>query len=234
MRPILLLLSAVAVILSSAPAAAQVAVRPAAPFTGGGTLVGVQPLGDFADHVNVGGGLGAHGLLRLNRSGALALRFDGGFVVYGSERIRANNPISGRVGLEVVTTNGIATFGVGPQVMRTSGRVRPYANAGIGLAYFATQSSLRGGDRNGTPFAETTNERDANFASTGGAGVYIPVATRGRPVSLDVGARYHGNGTATYLTEGGIVDNPDGTVTEHPFHTRADFVAYHLGVSVGF
>jgi opacity protein-like surface antigen len=234
MRRILLPLAA---LLLAAPARAT-AQTPVGPiplkFTGGATLMAIQPLGDFGRRVNVGGGFGGHGLLRLDGAGALALRLDGGFVVYGSERVRANNPISGRVKLEVQTTNGIAMLGAGPQIMLPRGRVRPYANAGVGLALFTTYSSLRGGDEYGTPFAETTNERDATFAFMGGAGLYLPVANRGRTVSLDVGARYHANGTATYLTEGGLVDNPNGTVTERPFHTRADFLAYPLFVSVGF
>ena len=235
MRPTLPALVALAIAAAPVAASAQAAARPGpARFTGGGTLVGVQPLGEFAEHVDVGGGLAGHGLLRLDRSGALALRLDGGFAVYGSERVRVRNPLTGRVSLEVETTNNIGMFGVGPQLMLPSGRVRPYANAGVGLAWFVTRSVLRGGDRNGTPFAETTNEQDANFAWMGGGGVYIPLSMRGRTVSLDVGARYHANGTATYLTEGGLVDNPDGSVTENPFRTRADFVAYHLGVSVGF
>ena len=234
MRRILLPLAAL-LLAAPAGAIAQAPVgRVPLKFTGGATLVAVQPLGDFGRRVNVGGGLGGHGLLRLDGAGALALRLDGGFVVYGHERVRANNPISGRVNLDVETTNGIAIFSAGPQVMLPRGRVRPYANAGIGLALFTTYSSLRGGEEYGMPFAETTNERDANFAYMGGAGLYVPMATHGRAISLDVGARYHANGSPTYLTEGGLVDNPDGTVTENPLHTRADFLAYHLGVSVGF
>ena len=228
---------AVAVLGLAAPSALAAQARlhsGPARFTGGGTLVAVQPLGEFGDHVDAGVGLGAHGLLRLDRAGALTVRFDGGFAIYGSERVRVANPLTGRVTLEVETTNNIGTFGVGPQIMVPSGRVRPYANAGVGVAWFFTRSVLKGGDRNGTPFAETTNEQDATLAWTGGGGLYIPLSMRGRTVSLDVGARYHGNGTATYLTEGGIVDNPAGSVTETPFRTRADFVAYHLGVSVGY
>ena len=51
---------------------------------------------------------------------------------------------------------------------------------------------------------------------------------------LDIGAQYHHNGQVTYLREGSIVDRPDGSVAVRPITGDADFLTYHLGLSVGF
>ena len=238
MRAILLTVSALAIAAAAAaPAGAQFTAPPSdtAPRAvgGGGSLVYAQPLGAFKDNVNGGGGASGHLLVRVGESGALALRLDGGFLVYGHERLRARNPISGRVTFDVTTTNNIVTAGVGPQLMVPTGRLRPYVHGSVGLAYFFTESSLSGADNN-EQFARTTNLSDGNFAYTGGGGLYIALGSSRHPISLDLSAQYHNNGRARYLTEDGIVDNPDGSATLFPIRSEADFMTYHLGVAVGF
>jgi len=233
----LLALCALAVAAAAAPARAQLA-SPASDTApriagGGGTLVYAQPLGDFKQNVDGGGGAAGHLLVRLGASGALALRVDAGFLVYGHERLRVRNPFTTRIRYDVTTTNNIATAGVGPQLMVPTGPVRPYINGSVGLAYFFTQSSLSTGD-SGEQFAQTTNLDDANLAYTGGGGFYIPLGSSRHPISLDVGARYHNNGRAEYLTEDSFSDDPESTVPPVPIRSSADFMTYHLGVSVGF
>lgn len=49
---------------------------------------------------------------------------------------------------------------------------------------------------------------------------------------LTLGGKYYYGGEATYLPEGGIQDNPEGTVTLFPERTRTDFVIWQLGVTV--
>jgi len=207
-------------------------------FTGGGSLMYAQPVGVFRDNINGGGGAEGHLLIRLNPNGALALRLDGGFLVYGNEtrRVRLSNTVGDRVQVDLKTSNNIAMLGVGPQIMAPSGAVRPYVNGSVGLAYFFTQSSIDDvDDFNGdSELFRTTNQDDVTFAYTGGAGIYIPLAVSRNVVSLDIGARYHNNGTPEYLRKGDIQDNPDGSITLTPVKSRADFVTYHLGVSVGF
>jgi hypothetical protein len=50
---------------------------------------------------------------------------------------------------------------------------------------------------------------------------------------LDLGADYHHNGTASYLREGDIVDQPDGSIVIYPRRTEANLWSFRLGVSVG-
>jgi|TARA_B110000116_G_scaffold248616_1_gene241760 hypothetical protein len=37
----------------------------------------------------------------------------------------------------------------------------------------------------------------------------------------------------SYLTEGDIVDNPDGSVTKYPKPSEADLLSFQLGVTLG-
>jgi hypothetical protein len=228
-----------ATLAAASPARAQSGAASAARkpplLTGGGAITYAQPVGDFRDNINGGGGAEGHLLVRLDQSGAVALRLDGGFLVYGNEekRVRLSNTVGDRIQVDLNTSNNIALFGVGPQFTVPSGPVRPYVNGSVGLAYFFTQSSVEGIDDEDDLF-RTTNQDDVTFAYTGGAGVYIPIAVSRSTVSLDFGARYHNNGTPEYLRKGDIRDNPDGSVTLTPVKSRADFVTYHLGVSVGF
>jgi hypothetical protein len=203
-------------------------------FFGGGELIYASPQGDFRDYVNEGYGAAGHFILGADRTGIFGLRFDVGFLNYGNERQRdcISTTISCRVTLDVTTSNNIFMLGVGPQLMLPNGTLRPYVNGSVGLSYFWTESSLSGSD-NSTTFASTRNFSDAVFASSAGAGVYIPVHRGRQPISLDLGARYHWNGRTRYLRKGSIVDNPDGTISINPIESRTDLVTYHLGVSFG-
>ena len=67
-----------------------------------------------------------------------------------------------------------------------------------------------------------------------GGGVLIPVRKGLRPILIDVGARFQGNGEARYLKDGSIEDNSDGTISFTPIRSETNLVTYHLGVSFGF
>jgi hypothetical protein len=220
------------------PAGQRFAAPAAAPrFMGGVSFDIGQPSGTFDRYVNEGFGLGAHGLVRLGSSGTFAVRLDGGFLNYGheTERVALSSSVGGRILLDLTTTNNIAWLGVGPQLMATSGAIRPYVNGTAGLSYFATTSSVKGSLGNHASFAQTTNYSDRQFSWGGGAGVLLPVNRGGRtPVFLDLGARYHDNGrNVRYLREGGIRELPNGDLQLDVIQSRADLITYHLGVSVG-
>jgi hypothetical protein len=164
-----------------------------------------QPLGEFDDYIDWGGGIGGELLYAFDRQGAIGMRMNLGLMIYGHETKRV--PLSstlGRIRVDVSTSNNIFVLGVGPQVMLPSGTVRPYLNGTVGLSYFFTRSSVEG-SADLEPFASSTNFDDATFAWAAGGGLYIPLR-RGRknPLSLDIGAQYHANGEARYLPEGSI------------------------------
>jgi hypothetical protein len=101
----------------------------------------------------------------------------------------------------------------------------------VGLAYFFTESSVSGSSSEA--FASSTNYQDANLAASAAAGIYIPISKNRHPVSMDVSLRYHWNGRMSYLKEGSIQDGSNGTIFISPITSRADFLVWHVGVSVG-
>lgn len=82
-------------------------------------------------------------------------------------------------------------------------------------------------------FADTKNFDDITFALTGGGGVLIRLRGGPRPILLDLAARYHSNGEASYLREGSITDHPDGSVTINPIRSQTNFLALQVGVKMG-
>jgi opacity protein-like surface antigen len=214
--------------LLASPARAQ--ETPAPRWAVGGTFVTAEPVGEFSNSVDTSFGANFVGHYAFNR--VFRLRVDGGFVQYGSEARQICLP-NCRVQLDVNTTNNIGYGSIGPEIVWPARRVRPYANAGIGGSYFSTSSHLDGVDDD-TAIGRTTNFDDGTFSVTAGGGVYIPIATRRSNVALDIGVRYHRNGTARYLREGDVLDNPDGTISFTPTQSRADLVTFMVGVSVAF
>jgi len=233
-----ILAAAVAVPLGVSSLHAQITERPRvlvqkpSRFTIGGGLLLSQPKGDLANNIGNGFGADFYGLFRLDHDGVLSLRADAGGAQYGSETLPAAAAFDPRVGFEVETTNSIYWAAIGPQVMAPVGRVRPYGNVAIGVMDFSTRSSLRGtGDYRGETFASTENQSDDTRTWIFGGGLYIPLTGTMSLMSIDIGGRYFTGGEATYLREGAIRDNSDGTITTFPSHSKTDQITWHIGVS---
>ncbi|CAN5602255.1 hypothetical protein BH23GEM1_BH23GEM1_03730 [soil metagenome] len=198
-----------------------------------GDAIVSQPKGEFANYVDRGYGFSAGAMLRLDPAGIFSVRAELGGLQYGRERMPvAFSPFSGRVTADVVTTNMIGWLGVGPQFTFPAGPVRPYANAAFAITNFRTTSALEDRQTSET-FAVTENASDFSSAVVFGGGVYVPIGGRTSSAMLTLGGKYYYGGEATYLPEGGIQDNDDGSVTLFPARTRTDFVIWQLGVSVG-
>ena len=227
-------------VLAPAVASAQVlSVRPGS-FSAPRHWVGAdftvaQPLAEFGHIIGSGFGGSANYIFKVDRQGIFGLRVDGSFLNYGNETQRVCfNFQTCRVQLDVHTSNNIATFGVGAQLTAPSGPVRPYVAGSVGYSYFFTESSVDGTDDYDRPVASTENYHDGGTEFTGMAGVLIPVSAGRVPVSIDFGARYHGNGERSYLTKGSIHDNGPGIPpTISAIRTDANFITYHVGVSIG-
>ena len=205
----------------------------AGPLSVGGNLLFAQPVGEFADNVDFGFGILGHGTLDLGTAGVLGLRLDIGFVNYGNEEVRICITLPCRVTGEITTSNDILLLGIGPEIGTGRGRVRVYTGASVGLAHFSTSSSVDGTDGLGAPFAQSTNYSDLTFAWRAGPGIEVLLHEGDEAlISLDLAATYHGNGEATYLTKGDIVDLPDGSVELHPRKSQTDFWTIGLGISV--
>ena len=199
-------------------------------FQVGGDFVVAQPKGEFANNIDNGFGFNGNGMLRIDPKGFLNLRADIGGVQYGSETLHIPFSQSGRIGLDLETTNSIAWGAIGGQLQIPDGWFRPYANASIAYTHFSTTSSLTGSDDD-YEYASTTNQSDGSRAWIFGGGVVIPFGNKYALGGLNLGARYHYGGVATYLNEGDIIDNPDGSVTLNRRRSKTDLVVWQLGVS---
>jgi opacity protein-like surface antigen len=220
---------------AAAPAAAQdeEPLKPLRAHAGVGLLVAAT-VGEFNDYVGNGWGLGAHFVLRLDREGIFGIRSDIGFVNYGNEtrRVCFSETVGCRIEVDLTTSNNIFAASIGPQLAVPFGPVQPYVNASIGFSYFATTSSVEG-INSSDDIASTTNFDDATFAWQAGSGVRIPVAFGKTPIYIDLGGRYNGNGRVEYLTEGGIIDNADGSITLNPILSDANLWTFAIGATIG-
>jgi len=197
-------------------------------FTVGGNGVMSQPKGEFASNVGRGYGFDLNGLFKIDYRGFLNLRADVGGVQYGRERKDASFfGITGRVTLDLETTNSIAWGAIGPQIMIPDGPFRPYANAAIAYTVFSTTSTLTD-PSSGFQYASQDNANDGSHAWIFGSGILIPFGESG---GFNLGARYYYGGRATYLNKGDITDNPDGSITLNPRNSKTDLVLWQLGFS---
>lgn len=193
------------------------------------------PVGEFGNHVNLGGGGGIGGLLFLDERGYAAMRVDGSFVVYGHESYRTSlSPTIPFVDVDVSTTNSIFALGLGPQVYLGSGPLRPYFYGTVGFSYFVTETSVSDDDYD-EPFASTTNFDDFSLALAAGGGLSVSVRGGENPISLDLAAHYQHNGLTEYLTDGAqnLHALPRGGWRASPVVSDANLVTYRVGVSVG-
>ncbi|MDQ6831351.1 MAG: hypothetical protein M3081_21020 [Gemmatimonadota bacterium] len=199
----------------------------------GATGAYAVPQGEFAQFVTRAYGINGHAIYALDREGVLSLRADVGYLNYGNEhkRVPLSPTLGGRLLVDLNTTNNIVMAGIGPQLMVPNGTLRPYVAGAVGFSYFYTQSEVAGTD--GGTFASSTNFDDGSLAWSAAAGIYVPLHHGHHPVSLDVGMRYHWNGTMTYLKRGGITDGANNTIFVDPIRSRADFLVWHVGASFG-
>jgi hypothetical protein len=195
-------------------------------FSFGGDGVLSQPKGEFAANVGRGWGFNLNGMYHLDYKGFLSIRADAGTIQYARERKDASFfGITGRIPLDLETTNNIAWGAIGPQLMIPNGPFRPYVNAAIAYTDFSTTSTLS--DPNGQ-FQSISNQNahDGSHAWIFGSGFQIPVGTTG---AVNFGAKYYYGGRATYLTKGDITDNPDGSITINPRSSKTDMVIWQVG-----
>jgi len=196
-------------------------------------FLGASPVGEFAENVGTGFGIGLHGRYAFDDSSLFSLRGDLGFLNYGNETIRICVTQPCRVTGDLTTSNNIVFAGVGPELGAGSGGLRAYSNASVGFAYFGTTSSVEGANNQGDPFASSTNFDDVTFAWMAGGGLQFRISRGTNPVYLDLGARYHGNGEAEYLRKGDIEDLPNGNVVINPRRSETNLWTFRFGVSVG-
>lgn len=220
----------------AAPAASQPTTLPAdtsvmqVPRWHLGVAAGVgQPIGDFKRNVKNGAGAQGHVLLRLDGTGLVSLRLQGGWLNYGHESQRScvGTAPHCRVAVSVTTANGILSLALGPHLSLPLGRVKAYGYGVIGLSRFATLSGLGGGIIPDLVAADE-NFGDTGLASSGGVGLQLPVNRR---TSVDIGVGYESHGRRDYLIKGGLTDQPDGSLGYDVKRSKTNLYAIRIGVT---
>jgi opacity protein-like surface antigen len=188
-----------------------------------------RPLGAFKQQVGQAGGGQGHLRLRLDQTGRVSLRLQGGWLNYG----HASQPIclaatpGCRVEVNVTTANGILSLGVGPEISYPLGKLRAYGHGLVGMSRFATVTGIGGGLMPDI-VAGDENFGDSGFAWSAGAGLQLPMTQR---TTLDLGVAYHGHGERKYLTKGGLTDNADGSLSFNSKRSTASLFAIRIGVT---
>ncbi len=191
-----------------------------------------QPVGNFKRNVNNAAGVQAHGLLRLDRNGRVALRLQGGWLNYGHESQRSclGSTPGCRVAVDITTANGILTLGAGPQLSLPIGWLRAYGYGLVGVSRFVTVSGVNGGIVPDIVAADE-NFGDGGLVVSGGVGVQLPVH---RSTTVDLGVAFQGHGRRNYLVKGGVTDNPDGSLAFDVKRSVANLYAIRVGLTTAF
>jgi len=195
-------------------------------FSVGADFTVSQPKGEFADNVPTGYGFDVTGLFRIDPKDWFSIRGDVGGVRYGHEHLGLSFPTTGRVDLSLNTDNQIGFGALGLQLQIPDGWFRPYASASYAAVDFWTESCISGTDSSVEDLCHQ-NHSDWSSAGVFGGGLLIPFGKSFG--SLNLGARYHYGGRATYLKKGDITDNPDGTVTLNLHNSKTDLVLWQVG-----
>lgn len=199
-----------------------------------GALNVAIPVGEFGEHVELGGGVGTGVVLFLDPERRVGVRAEAGYIVYGldTERRRLSLTIP-LVELDVRTTNEILSAGVGPQIYLGTGNLRPFVYGAVGFAYFATTTTIEpeGSD---IEIASTTNFDDFRLSLSAGGGIAAVIREGENPLSLSLSASYQRNGLTEYLT-GGTDDLrrlPGGGWVFRPRESKANLITCRVGLSV--
>ena len=215
--------------LALAPTASAAQAQEYSRFTGSFALLNTQPLGELSTGPGFGVAIG--GAYALDRARIFHIRGDLRASMYGHENreVCFSSTVGCRILLDLNTSYNTLYLGLGPQVVVPLGPASAALVGTIGLGGFTATSSLSGVDERDDDFGETTNYEDYTLAWSTGGELRVPVTER---FALALGGHYQHNGVVSYLREGGITDNPDGTLSYEPQRTEANMVALTLGVTI--
>lgn len=198
-------------------------------WTGSLALLNTQPLGELSTGPGIGLALAGSYALDPFRIFRIRGELRGSIYDHESREVCFSGTVGCRILLDLDTSYSIAYAGIGPQIVIPLGPASVAVDATIGWSAFTASSSLSGIDENHESFGNTTNYDDDTLAWSTGGELRVPL---GATVALGLGARYQHSGVVSYLREGDIIDNPDGTLSFTPRRTEANLVAITLGVTV--
>lgn len=216
----------------AAPAAAQSDSAQTAParFSGGLALMNTQPLGALA--TGPGWGVSITGALALDGARRLRIRGDLRAGLYGRDTrtVCLSQTIGCLIQADVNTDYTSFYFGVGPELAVPVLGSLLVLDATAGVGSFGVASSLEGtSDLDSQALFRTNHFSDTFFAWSVGGELRVPVT---RDVAVALGTHYLRNGEASYVPEGGVTLNGDGSVNVDVRTTDANQMVLTLGIAV--
>jgi hypothetical protein len=198
------------------------------------------PVGAFHRNEDGGLGLGFHGAYALDRARHLALRLEGGFLMYGYVKRDIDLPEYDEVGDFVGYQNvsyaarehEMYNLDFGPEITALSGTVRPYGFATAGLSYFRSTVNVRPPQYVGDDAIDNTIFSAGNLAWSTGIGLRIG-SHDPRSGLFDVGIRFRRNERAHYANDRALSTQDNGDVTVSPFYGSANLLTIYVGLWVG-
>ena len=181
----------------------------------GANLVVAQPLGSFRNTGNVAAGISLWGV---TSGGMLALRVDGGWMLYDSQN----------QGYGISTISQIGTLGAGPQVTLGTGALRFYGFATIGGSLFWSSVNSSCG-------CNSNYFLDGHFTTTtsAGGGVLLGLSRGRTPIAIDLGVRGVRHDRVKYVPAGGFTQNADGSFSAQQVETPVEQRVFQVGISIG-
>lgn len=231
--PAVALLGAVSIAALAQPATAQQTGETPeySRFTGAITLLNTQPLGGL--ETGPGFGFNAAAAWALVPARWFSVRGELRAATYGSETRRAclSETVGCLVEVDIDTDYTSFFVGIGPELaFPLLGRAALVLDATAGVGAFTVASSIEGvSDPENEDHFTTKNFEDTFFAWSAGGELRVPVSPQ---VSISVGTHYQHNGQASYVREGGITVNADGSLKVDAVTSDANQVAITLGVAI--
>ena len=198
-------------------------------FSGGFSVLNTQPLGDLA--TGPGFGIDLSAAWALDPGQRLRLRGEVRASVYGrdTERLCLSGTVGCLIQVDVNTDYSAYYIGAGPELAIPVFGMTVVLDATAGVGGFSVASSVEGtSDVDGEDLFRTDHFNDTFFAWSTGGELRIPVSAQ---LSISAGAHYQHNGEASYVPEGGITQNPDGSLDVNAITTDANQVVFTIGVA---
>lgn len=201
-------------------------------------FMGGRPVGDFRNEEN--GGFGGEFTLGFQpfRRQPLVLRGSLGGLQYHAVKGRGFQENCDETGcwLEEVEYNARSHnmwyAYAGPEITATDGAVRPFAFAMVGRNFFRSVANFKPTSPGGQEFSQTLFSSN-NFSTSYGGGIRSMLSVTGREIGVELSARVNRNIDARYLTERGVVENPDGSITITPQSGDANVLGIYVGLWIG-
>ena len=223
------------------PAEAQIFhlrdARPIDQWVFGISGFGGIPVGEFRKTEDGGGGAELTIGWQPFRRQPLVLRGNAGFLMYGHFGRDVEDTVCDAFGnctTETVWMNSryhnMSFFQLGPELMATDGKWRPFAFALAGTTLFNSWANL-GDPNNGG--GSTSLFYSRNFSTAYGAGVRLVKQSFGRESGLELALRFTRNAHARSVTEAGVYRRSDGTWDIAPNTGAANVAGIHVGFWLG-